>query len=72
MATKKASSLINKFDTYSTTKNSKFISMQVFKNGKETSKYIPKTKENLKALAKLKGKANIYEDKRYGKRFIWW
>jgi hypothetical protein len=69
---KKASSLINKFGTYSTTKDGKFISMQIFKNGKEASKYIPKTKENLKALAKLKGKAEVYDDKRFGKRFIWW
>ncbi len=69
---KKVSSLINKFDTYSTTKNSKYISMAVYKNGKESSKYIPKTKENLRALVKAKGKADVYDDKRYGKRFIWW
>ena len=35
-------------------------------------KYIPKTKANMQALVRVKGKPDVYSDKRYGKRCIWW
>ena len=66
---RKASSLIKGHETYSTTPKSKFISMDMG-NGK--SKYIPKTAENMSALSRLKGTPDVYDDKRFGKRFIWW
>ncbi len=66
---KKVSGLITRGGTYSTTPKSKFISMQDDKGG---SKYIPKTKENLDALKRLKGKGELFNDKRFGKRIIWW
>ena len=72
MANKKngASSLISRRGTYSTTSKSKYISM-ADDTGKPC-KYIPKTKENMQALVRAKGKPDVYSDKRYGKRCIWW
>ena len=68
----KVSSLIVKGGTYSTTPNSKYISMPDYNKGEGCYKYIPKTQANMDAIAKLKGKPDVYEDKRSGKRFIWW
>lgn len=72
MAKKRSSGLINRMGTYSTTPKSKFISTLDEKKGEGHYKYIPKTKENMEALVKLKGKPEVFDDKRGGKRLIWW
>lgn len=69
MAKNRVSSLISRGGTYSTTSLSKYISMDT-DTGKP--KYIPKTKENMQALVRAKGKPDVYSDKKYGKRCIWW
>lgn len=69
MAKNRVSSLISRGGTYSTTSRSKYISMDT-DTGKP--KYIPKTKENMQALVRAKGKPDVYSDKKYGKRCIWW
>lgn len=68
----KVSSLIRKESVYSTTSSSKYVSTPDWNKGEYGYyKYIPKTKENMEALIKIKGKPEVYDDKRYGKRFIW-
>lgn len=63
---------IVKGGTYSTTPKSKYISMPDYDKGEGHYKYIPKTQANLKAIVALKGKPDVYDDKRSGKRLIWW
>ncbi len=75
MAIKKGSRVsreIVKGGTYSTTAKSKYISMPDYSKGEGHYKYIPKTEANLRAIVKLKGKPDVYDDKRSGKRLIWW
>lgn len=67
----KVSKLITKNGTYSTTPSAKFISMPDYSKGEGHYKYIPKTKDNLQAIIKLKGKADVYVEGKT-KRFIWW
>lgn len=55
MAKRKYSSLISKDGTYSTTRNSKFISTEDFARGEGHYKYIPKTKEKYESTYKVKG-----------------
>ena len=72
MKTKKPSSLIKKGNIFSVTTGSKFISVGSYEKEGEY-KYIPRTKENMKAIVKLSGKPDIYENKKgKGKRYIWW
>ncbi|MCM1043269.1 MAG: hypothetical protein NC350_03555 [Corallococcus sp.] len=68
----RVSKLIVKGGTYSTTAKSKYISTPDYDKGEGFSKYIPKTQANLREIVKLKGKPDVYEDKRFGKRLIWW
>ncbi len=68
----RASREIVKGGTYSTTSKSKYISMPDYSKGEGHYKYIPKTQANMRAIVKIKGKPDVYDDKRGGKRLIWW
>lgn len=60
--------------SYSTTPKSKSISVGAYDTktgGAKTIKYLPKTKENLKAIMRVSGKPDVFSDKKYGKRLIW-
>lgn len=58
---------------YSTTPKSKYISVGRYDEHGEGKpfRYIPKTRENLKEIMRVAGKPDVFDDKRYGKRLIW-
>lgn len=56
--------------SYSTTPKSKSISVGAYDpktGGAKTIKYLPKTKENLKAIMRVSGKPDVFNDKSMGK-----
>ena len=70
---KNVSSLIRPGFVFTTSPKAKYIGVGRLED-KSPSRYIPKTKENLRAIMGICGKPDVYDDKRKpgGKLFIWW
>lgn len=68
----KRRNLIDRGHIFSTTPKSKYISVSFYNEPENKHHYIKKTKANMAKLKEKHGNPDVYKDKRYKKRSIWW